>query len=262
MRNVFAFANQKGGVAKTTTVSTLAAGLTRQGFRVLAIDCDPQGDLSASIGANNETAPTLYEVMNGSVEAQNAIQNLEPFDIIPANILLAGMEQDANIGRENRLREAIRERDNVTDKYDYILIDCPPSLGVLTINAFTAADYVTIPTMPGAFEAMGIQQLYETLKRIKKYTNPDVSVDGVLITMYNSRSNINKDMKELTEKLAEYIDSYLYKTTIRSGVAIKDAQADKMDIFTYRTINKKRKCSVADDYEAFVKEFIERERGN
>ena len=264
MRNVFAFANQKGGVAKTTTVCSLAAGLVRQGFSVLAIDADPQGNLSDSIGAENEEAYTLYEVLKENIKIEDAIQHTKSFDIIPANIVLAGFEQEASVGRENRFREVLRENSKVTEKYDYILIDCPPSLGVITVNAFTAADYITIPTTPSTFSARGITQLFETYKRVKKYTNKDVNIDGILITRYSGRTNISRDVKEVTEKLGAYIDAPVYRTTIRNGVLVEDAQAEQMDILEYCVEKNKRERdrAVANDYENFVKEFIEKERGN
>lgn len=264
MKNVFAFANQKGGVAKTTTVGTLAAGLVRQGFSVLAIDSDPQGNLSDSVGANNDDAYTLYEVLKENVKIEDAIQHNKAFDIVPANIVLAGFEQETAVGRENRFREVLREESDITQKYDYILIDCPPSLGVLTVNAFTAADYITIPTTPSTFSARGIRQLFETYKRVKKYTNKDVTIDGILITRYSGRTNISKDVKELTERLGDYIEAPVYHSTIRNGVLVEDAQAEQMDIFSYCIEKKKREKeqAVAKDYQAFIKEFVEKERGN
>ena len=166
MSAIFALANQKGGVAKTTTTGILAAGLKKQGFSVLTIDCDPQGNLSMSVAAENQDSATMYEVMKGTVSARDAIQHTPSCDIIPANTILAGIEQELhNVGKEMTLREKLRdEQTGVAEAYDYILIDCPPSLGLLTVNALTAADYLLIPTMAETFAASGITQLYDTYK--------------------------------------------------------------------------------------------------
>ena len=146
MSAIFALANQKGGVAKTTTTGILAAGLKKQGFSVLTIDCDPQGNLSMSVAAENQDSATMYEVMKGTVSAREAIQHTPSCDIIPANTILAGIEQELhNVGKEMTLREKLRdEQTGVAEEYDYILIDCPPSLGLLTVNALTAADYLLL----------------------------------------------------------------------------------------------------------------------
>ena len=184
MSAIFALANQKGGVAKTTTTGTLAAGLKKQGFSVLTIDCDPQGNLSMSVAAENQDSATMYEVMKGTVSAREAIQHTPSCDIIPANTILAGIEQELhNVGKEMTLREKLRdEQTGVAEEYDYILIDCPPSLGLLTVNALTAADYLLIPTMAETFAASGITQLYDTYKSVKKLHRIRRSgLDGVLL---------------------------------------------------------------------------------
>ena len=136
MSAIFALANQKGGVAKTTTTGILAAGLKKQGFSVLTIDCDPQGNLSMSVAAENQDSATMYEVMKGTVSAREAIQHTSSCDIIPANTILAGIEQELhNVGKEMTLREKLRdEQTGVAEEYDYILIDCPPSLGLHSIR--------------------------------------------------------------------------------------------------------------------------------
>ena len=224
MSAIFALANQKGGVAKTTTTGTLAAGLKKQGFSVLTIDCDPQGNLSMSVAAENQDSATMYEVMKGTVSAREAIQHTPSCDIIPANTILAGIEQELhNVGKEMTLREKLRDEQNgVAEAYDYILIDCPPSLGLLTVNALTAADYLLIPTMAETFAASGITQLYDTYKSVKKYTNPALRIDGVLLTR-TERTRVTKTIQELTEKIADYMGADVYRTTIRSNVIIKEA---------------------------------------
>lgn len=269
MSAIFALANQKGGVAKTTTTGILAAGLHKQGFSVLTIDCDPQGNLSMSMAADNQSGATMYEVMKGTVTAREAIQHTAACDIIPANTILAGIEQELHsVGKEMTLREKLRDEESgVADDYDYILIDCPPSLGLLTVNALTAADYLFIPTMAETFAASGITQLYDTYRSVKKYTNPALRIDGVLLTR-TERTRVTKTIQELTGKIAEYMGADVYRTTIRSNVIIKEAQAAQENVFDYvegKSQTKGERVTESSrnfvgDCLAFVREFVEKER--
>ena len=154
---VITVANQKGGVGKTTTAQAMTAGLSHSG-KVLAVDLDPQGNLSAACGAVCYNVPTVYELLKQEVTAREAVQHIGGYDIIPANIMLAGAEQEiiAQTGKEHRLKEALAA---VVNNYDYVIIDTPPSLGVLTVNAFTASTDIIIPTTAGIFAAAGINQL-------------------------------------------------------------------------------------------------------
>lgn len=247
---IIAIANQKGGVAKTTTAAAFASGLKLRGYSVLAIDLDPQGNLSDSSTADNNSKPTIYDVLKGDKSASEAIQHLDIYDIIPANILLSGAEQEiSQIGKEQRLKEAL---ETVKGNYDFIIVDTPPALGLLTINAFTAAQEVLIPTTAGIFAASGITQLYDTIRNVKKYCNPNVEIIGVLLTKYNPRTNNSKDMKNLTEKLAEYINAPLYQTYIRQSVIVEEAQTRKVDLFSYR-----KDSTVVQDYDSFINEYLE-----
>ena len=253
MAKVIAIANQKGGVAKTTTSAALGAGLKMKGFRVLVIDVDPQGSLTSSVGADNRTCDTVYELLKNEVEASETIQHLDVFDVIPANIMLAGAEQEiSQIGKEQRLKERIA---SVMEVYDYVIIDTPPSLGLLTINAFTAADEVIIPTTAGIFAASGILQLFDTIQNVRKYCNSKIRIAGVLMTMFNPRANNDQDMKDLTEKIAASMEADLFKTYIRSSVVVEEAQARKKNILLY-----KERSTVAEDYRAFVEEYLKGEQ--
>lgn len=245
---VITISNQKGGVAKTTTSAAFAAGLKQKGYSVLAIDLDPQGNLSDTVGADNREKPTIYELLKNQVSIQDVIQHTEQFDIIPSNIMLAGLEKEiiSDLGKEQRLKEVLA---NVN--YDYIIIDTPPALGLLTINAFTACDEVIIPTTAGIFSASGITQLYDTIRNVKKYCNANIKINGILITKFNPRSNNNQDMKNLINKLGEYISAPVYKTFIRNSIVIEEAQTRKTDIFTY-----KKDSTVASDYLAFIDEYL------
>ena len=247
---IVAVANQKGGVGKTTTAQALAAGLAERGYKVLGIDLDPQGNFSTACGAVNYNVPTVYEVMKRAAGIGEAIQHMKGgYDMVPANIMLAGAEQElSQTGKEHRLKEAVS---TVAGNYDFVVIDTPPSLGVLTVNAFTCATDILIPTTAGIFATAGISQLSETVSSVQKYCNPAVKIRGILFTRFNPRANISRQIKELTEQLSEYISAPIYQTYIRAGVVVEEAQANKADLFNYAG-----KSTVAEDYRAFITEFL------
>lgn len=247
---IVAVANQKGGVGKTTTAQALAAGLAERKYRVLGIDLDPQGNFSTACGAENYNVLTVYEVMKRGADIREAIQHMKGgYDVVPANIMLAGAEQElSQTGKEHRLKEAVSV---VAGEYDFIVIDTPPSLGVLTVNAFTCATDILIPTTAGIFATAGISQLNETVSSVQKYCNPGVKIRGILFTRFNPRANISRQIMELTEQLSEYISAPIYQTYIRAGVVVEEAQANKADIFDYAG-----RSTVAEDYRAFIGEFL------
>jgi len=246
---VIAVSNQKGGVGKTTTAGAMIASLSNKGFKVLGIDIDPQGNLSDSLGADMYDKPTIYDVLRNEITAEDAIQHFSNFDIISANIMLASAEQEiTQTGKEYRLKEKILK---LVNQYDYIIIDTPPSLGILTVNAFTAANEVIIPTTAGIFSAKGINQLYNTIQNVKKYCNQNLKIKGIIITRFDTRTNIGKQIKELTEQLGDHINATLFKTHIRNGIIIEEAQANNTDIFTYS-----KNSNVAKDYEEFINEYL------
>ncbi len=247
---IVAVANQKGGVGKTTTAQALAAGLAERGYTVLGIDLDPQGNFSTACGAENYNVPTVYEVMKRAADIGEAIQRMKGgYDVVPANIMLAGAEQElSQTGKEHRLKEAVSA---VVGNYDFVVIDTPPSLGVLTVNAFTCATDILIPTTAGIFATAGISQLNETVGSVQRYCNPGVKIRGILFTRFNPRANISRQIKELTEQLSEYISAPIYQTYIRAGVVVEEAQANKADIFDYAG-----KSTVAEDYREFIEEFL------
>jgi chromosome partitioning protein len=190
MARTLAVANQKGGVAKTTTVAALAAALAERGYRTLAVDIDPQGSLTYSLGFEpDDIEPTVHDVLVGRVELQDTIVAVdeEGFDLVPANIDLAGAEAYllGRTAREYVLREAIEP---VRGDYQVILLDCPPSLGVLTINALTASEHVLIPMQAETLSHRGVGQLLETIDDIRRLTNRDLKVVGLLPTMYDGRT--------------------------------------------------------------------------
>ena len=250
MAKVIVIANQKGGVAKTTTTAAMSSLLCDGGkHSVLAIDLDPQGNLSYSSGAEVYEYITIYDVLAKRENAEDAIQKLPDFDIIPGNIALAGVDREMNdIGKEFRLKESLAP---IQEAYDYILIDTPPSLGVLTVNALAAADEVIIPTTAGIYAATGINQLFNIIASVQQYYNRDIRVAGILITKHNPKTNVGRNIKELTGKLAETMQTKLFDTYIRSSVAVEDAQLNQQDIFRYANTS-----TVAADYRAFVAEYL------
>ena len=247
MGAVIAVSNQKGGVGKTTTTGALSAALQRRDQKVLAIDLDPRGNLSFSMGAENEGVYTSYEVLRGDVVARDAIQNTQVVDTIPANILLAGAELEFNgHGREYLLRNALRA---VRTEYDYILIDTPPALSVLTVNAFTAADSIIVPMLSDIFSLQGITQLYETVNYVRTYCNPTLHFEGILLTRYAPRTTLANEVRGTAEMVSSELEIPLFHTCIRNSVAITEAQALQHNIFSYspRNIASKDYLALADE---------------
>lgn len=253
MCTVVAISNQKGGVGKTTTTNALTAGLKRKGFRVLAIDLDPQGNLSFSFGAAIDGVPTAYHLFKGEVTASEAIQKTEIADIIAGNILLSSVELElTGTGREFILKEALEP---VMNDYDYILIDTPPALSILTVNAFTVSNTVIIPMLADIFSLQGITQLNDTIIRVRKYCNPTLRISGILLTRYNSRTVLSREIKETAQMISDDLNIPLFNTFIRSSVAISEAHSLEADIFAYAPNN-----NAVQDYMQFVNEFLESER--
>lgn len=249
MAKVISVSNQKGGVGKTTTTCSLAAGLKKKGYRVLAIDLDPQGNLGFSVGADTETSASIYNVLKGEIKIQYAIQKTNSMDIIISSILLSGIELEfTNTGREYLLKEAIRP---ILAFYDYILLDTPPALGILTINAFTASDGIVVPMLSDIFSLQGIAQLYETVERVKKYCNPNISITGILLTRFNPRSRLSQEIRGTAEMIAEDLHIRLFDSFIRSSVSASEAQSLQKDIFAYNS-----RSHVAQDYGQFIDELL------
>ena len=224
MARVIAFANQKGGVAKTTSTLAIGAALGEFGRRVLAVDMDPQGALTYSTGLDpDEINETVNDVLVRRLPIEKVIVERE-VDIVPANIDLAGAEAVllAKTGREYALQRALRD---VIDKYDYVLIDCPPSLGILTINALTAAEEVIIPLQCEALSHRGVGQLIETLNDIRHFTNPNLAIAGVIPTMFDGRL---RHAKEVLADVGSRYEVKVFEPPVRKSVRFAEAsQAGK-----------------------------------
>ena len=247
-KEVIAIINQKGGVGKSTTANALGAGLYLKGYKVLYVDLDAQGNLSYSLNVLNKPLTSL-EVLTGTATAKEAITATEQGDIIPASGNLAGADAlITETGKEYRLKEAIEP---LKKKYDFIIIDTPPALGVLTVNALTACNSVLIPTQADIYSLQGIGQLSQTIETVKKYCNPALSIKGILATRYSARANLTKDMITLLEDTADQLHTKLYKTKIRECIALKEAQASQQAIFTYSP-----KSNASEDYNTFIDEFL------
>lgn len=248
MKRIVSIINQKGGVGKSTTSQSLAAGLSLKGYKVLLIDMDSQGNLSFSVGADKEGVSTL-EVLKRQASAEEALQHIGDLDIIPASISLAGADmQLTEMGKEYRLKEAIEP---LKKMYDYIIIDTPPALGILTINALTASDSVIIPAQADIYSIDAIGQLYGTIRAVKQYTNKDLTITGILLTRFSDRTVLSRDLANMIQSTAEQLGTRLFNSTIREAIGIKEAQASKTDIFAYAP-----KSKVAADYMGFVEEFL------
>lgn len=251
MAKVITVANQKGGVAKTTTTGALAAGLKRRGYNVLAVDLDAQGNLTDNVGADAEHE-TTYELMKGIVRTKEVIQKTEVFDIIPANLALASADMEFTAtGREYRLKKALEP---VMNEYDYIILDTPPTLGIMTVNAFMVSDEVIIPAS-GINGVKGIVELFKTITTVKEFGNSKLTVAGILLTMYKPRAIINQNIKELAESIGAATGIPIYKTFIRTSVSVDEATATGKDIFSYNEKN-----NVAVDYNNFIDEYLKGEQ--
>lgn len=253
MTEVYTVANRRGGVGKTATAHALGAGLTKRGYRVLYIDLDSQCNLSYDLGIQGELQYSSLDVLEGRATASEAILETEGGEIIPASPELATADRIIDgVGKEYRLKEALEP---IARNYDYIIIDTPPALGVLTVNALTASSRVIIPAQAEIHSLQGIDQLYGTIEAVKHFTNKKLKIEGVLLTRYIARSIISRDMKDNLEALAKEIGSKTFATPIRECSAIKEAQATQTNIYSYAP-----RSNASKDYEALVEEIINNRR--
>ena len=252
MAKTISFANQKGGVGKTTSAINIASAIGISGKKILLIDCDPQGNATSGVGIReSRIQATIYDVLIGRCHASDAIIQTEykNLSIIPSGMDLAAAELElADIEkRQNRLKDPLSE---VSDNYDYILIDCPPSLGMLTVNALTASDGVVIPMQCEYFSLEGLSQIMMTIKQVKKLYNPMLTLTGILVTMYNGRLNLS--LQVLDELKKHYADK-LFSVAINRNVRLSEAPSYGAPIQYY---DKYAKGS--SDYDKIAAELMER----
>ena len=245
---ILAIANQKGGVSKTTSTQALTTLLNKQGKKTLAVDLDPQGNLSFAMKANLDETPTIYNLLKGELKAEEILQTTESGDILPANILLSGVDTEfTSTGREYILKEKIQD---ISKQYEYVIIDCPPALSVLTINAFVASDYIVVPSLADVFSLQGMAQLNNTIQSVKKYCNPNLKVAGILLTRFNKRTNLSNHIQKLLDNATKSMDTILFNTSIRNSVSVQESQYQRENMIDYDG-----KSNAMLDYKKFLKEL-------
>lgn len=249
MGKIISVANQKGGVGKTTTTVNLATILAKKGKKVLLIDADPQGNASSGLGVDKEVEFSTYDILVNETEMKEALQDtmIKNLKVCPSNINLAGAEVElvSMMSREQRLKEKLEE---VADNFDYVLIDCPPSLGLITLNAFTASNSVLIPVQCEYFALEGLGQLINTINLVRKHLNKNIQIEGALLTMYDARTNLSN---QVVKEVKKYFDDKVFKTVIPRNVRLSEAPSYGMPIIEYDPRSKGAKS-----YIKFAREFL------
>ena len=252
MGRIIAVANQKGGVGKTTTSINLSACLAEAGQKVLVVDVDPQGNTTSGLGVDkNNVENTIYELMLGECTVDEAIIKnvLDNLDVMPSTVNLAGAEIDL-IGVEEREYIIQKEINSVKDNYDFVIVDCPPSLSMLTVNAMTASDTVLVPIQCEYYALEGLSQLIHTINLVKKRLNPDLEMEGVVFTMYDARTNLSL---QVVENVKENLKQTIYKTIIPRNIRLAEAPSHGVPINIYDP-----KSAGAESYRLLADEVIHR----
>ena len=251
MSRIIAIANQKGGVGKTTTAINLSACLAEAGKKVLMLDCDPQGNATSGLGVNKNTAEiTSYDILIGEATAEEAIihTEYERLDLIASNINLSGAEIEL-IGIDQKEYILKKQIDQIRDRYDFIIIDCPPSLNMLTVNAMTTADTVLVPIQCEYYALEGLSQLIHTINLVNQRLNPRLKMEGVVFTMYDARTNLSL---QVVENVKANLRQTIYKTIIPRNVRLAEAPSHGMPINVYDT-----RSAGAESYRLLAEEVIE-----
>ncbi len=249
MSTIIAVTNQKGGVGKTTTSGAVLASLALRGARVLGVDLDPQGSLGFCMGLNIEDCATVFDVMKGDIPVTEAIVETKCGDIIPSNILLSRAELEfMDAKREFIIKNML---DEVASFYDVVVIDTPPALNILTVNAYVASDSLIIPMAPDILSLLGISQIRETIETVQATYNPNLNVLGILLNMFNSRYTLNQDVLEMADSIAEQLNSKVFYAKISSSVKVAEAPAHGESVLTYAPRTKP-----AEDFQSLVDEIF------
>lgn len=249
MAHIITVATKKGGAGKTTTAHTLAHGLYHRGYKTLLIDLDQQANatLNSGIDKDAEGIITSLEFMQGKA---NAIKHTNSVDVIPANNMLSLANTIfVDVGKEYKLKEALEPLQSV---YNYIVIDTPPTMEILTINALAASNDVIIPVQANMFNVQGIAELKQVIEMVKKYCNPQLNIAGLLLTRYNARATLHKDVKSILEDIAKGLNTKLFTSAISQCVAIEEAQAEQQSILDYAP-----KSNGALQYNEFITEYLQ-----
>ena len=249
MGKVISVANQKGGVGKTTTAVNLSALLAKKGKKVLLIDTDPQGNATSGVGVDKTVSFSVYDVLVDDVEIENTLQltEMKNLEVCPSNINVAGAEVQL-VSKENREYKLKEKIEKIKNDYDYVIIDCPPSLGLVTLNAFTASDSVLIPIQCEYYALEGLGQLLNTINLVKKHLNKNIKIEGALLTMYDIRTNLSN---QVVKEVKRYFDNKVYKTVIPRNVRLSESPSYGMPITEYDP-----KSKGAKSYIKFAKEFL------
>lgn len=255
MAKIISIANQKGGVGKTTTAVNLSACIAAKGKRVLLVDIDPQGNATSGLGVESVAGKSIYNVLVDEIKIKDMVQPtvVKKLDICGANIDLAGAEIElvSMVSRETRLKKAI---DDIKDEYDFIFIDCPPSLGLITLNAFTASDSVLVPIQCEYYALEGLGQLINTIKLVQRHLNPELEIEGVVLTMFDARTNLSTQVATEVEK---YFNNKVFQTIIPRNIRLSEAPSHGLPITLYDPDSKG-----AETYKKLAKELLKlNERG-